>query len=107
MWGGGFDATGIVTSAHGIHSLGWFIRFVVRFMVALGCIPHNSKSTKILNLLLLARRSGSVVPIAVLGPEVGVRTPLFLGLRVFSMRGPGAQGHFWPFSFGPGGWACC
>ena len=46
MWGGGFDATGIVTSAHGIHSLGWFIRFVVRFMVALGCIPHNSRVQK-------------------------------------------------------------
>ena len=79
MWGGGFDATGIVTSAHGIHSLGWFIRFVVRFMVALGCIPHNSKSTRILNLLIHTCCNGPVVPIPFLGLEVGVQTPLLSG----------------------------
>ena len=89
MWGGGFDATGIVTSAHGIHSLGWFIRFVVRFMVALGCIPHNSKSTKILNLLHLASSIGSVVPLTAMGQVVGVRTPPMSGCPGVSRGGTG------------------
>ena len=130
MWGGGFDATGIVTSAHGIHSLGWFIRFVVRFMVALGCIPHNSKSTTILNLLHLACRNGSVVPISVQGLEVGDRTQQISGcpgvfyagtgrprtlLAFFLWAGwvgvllrhlpNGRVGVHFGFLLGPGGWA--
>jgi len=99
-------------------------------MVALGCIPHNSKSRRIQNLLHLACRNGSVVPISVLGLEVGVRTPLISGspgvfhagtgrprtlLAFFLWAGwvgvllrhlpNGRVGVHFGFLLGPGGWA--
>ena len=52
---------------------------MIQFMVTLSCIPHNSTSTKILNLLRFLRLSGSVVTRRLLSQEAAIRIPQVSG----------------------------